>query len=120
MGAAKNRKAEIAQLKATGPKDKEQFMIVEIIDPVTEKFRVMSMPMVLPFMEFPGDVSVAETMLEGFLEGRVARDLRDKWHFANWAFNYVRLGGTKLQTTAVVVGREEYEAFNAENAAFVK
>lgn len=111
MGAAKNRKAEIEALKA------QKYVLAIVTDPVTTKYRVMSMPMVAPFLEMPegiSDLEVIETMLNEFIEGRKAADVMTKYHFVNWVFNYIRAGGTKLQADLNVVDRKVYDEFNAE------
>ena len=114
MGAAKNRKAEIAALKD------EKFILVEVMDKEANKHRWMSMPMAYPFMEYPMEkqeaIEVAETKIQEFLDGRDASDLMSKYHFANWAFNYIQAGGQRLIAHIAVVNRKDYTAFNAENS----
>jgi len=110
MGQAKSRKAEIDALKD------RKFIVCSVADVTTKAVRGMSMPMSAPFIEIPGgSLRVCETMLSRFVnDRREAKELMDKWHFANWAFNYVKLGGDKFMVTIDVVDKKSFDKVNAE------
>ena len=66
----------------------KQYYIAAAVDTKTNKTRYMSLPANQPLLELPAGLNVSESMLLGFINGRSAKTVVDKYHFINWCFNH--------------------------------